>query len=255
VVRAARQLVAVIPGWVWSLVAALSVALAALARSTFQLAGERRNDRLNSCEATVRALAAAVEAKDECTGGHLERVQRLGLLLATRIAPAEARSPEMAHAFLLHDVGKLAVPDAILTKPGRLTGAEMDVMRGHAEAGARILAGVPGLDRAVDVVRHHHERWDGGGYPFGLAGREIPLWARIFAVVDTLDAMTSERPYASRRSLDDALAEVEAHAGSQFDPACVRALLALDRAAIATTLGLPSPRTAGARETAALVPA
>jgi HD-GYP domain-containing protein (c-di-GMP phosphodiesterase class II) len=165
-------------------------------------------------------------------------VQRLGLLLAQRIVPAEAGSREMAHGFLLHDIGKLAVPDAILNKPGRLDPDELAVMRQHPEAGAAILEGVPGLGRALGVVRHHHERWDGGGYPAGLRGEDIPLWARIFAVVDTLDAMTSERPYARRRSLAEALAEVRANAGTQFDPAVVHGLLAMDRSLIASTLGL-----------------
>jgi len=199
-------------------------------------------ERPDSTGAAVRALAAAVEAKDPCTAGHLERVQRLGLLLAAQIVPAQARSREMAHGFLLHDVGKLAVPDAILTKPGRLDEVEQAIMRGHAEAGVRIVAGIPGLGRGLDVVRHHHERWDGGGYPAGLAGEAIPLWARIFAVIDTLDAMTSERPYAARRPLGEAMEEIAANAGSQFDPGVVRALLGMDRSLIAATLELPGPR-------------
>ena len=159
----------------------------------------------------------------------------------------------MAHGFLLHDVGKLAVPDAILNKPGRLDPDELAVMRSHADAGAKILDGVPGLGRGLDIVRHHHERWDGQGYPAGLAGEEIPLWARIFSVIDTLDAMTSDRPYAERRPLDEALAEIEANAGSQFDPAVVRSLLRMDRAVIAATLTPPAPAAVPARRERALV--
>jgi len=242
-----------VPASVWLVVAVLGVAAGLLARRIVLLSGSNRRERLTSCEATVRALAAAVEAKDPCTAGHLERVQRLGLLLAAEIAPAEAAGPEMAHGFLLHDVGKLAVPDAVLNKPGRLDDRELALMRGHAEAGARILDGVPELGRALDVVRHHHERWDGTGYPARLAGEAIPLWARIFAVADTLDAMTSERPYAARRSLDDALAEVEAQAGAQFDPRCVRALLELDRGRVATALELPAVRPGGLPERRALL--
>ena len=245
--HAAKEIVAVVPGWVWVLMAGLAFAVAGLLRRTILLGRRRRRESLESCEATVRALAAAVEAKDPCTAGHLERVQRMGLLLAQQIVPEDAGSREMAHGFLLHDVGKLAVPDAILNKPGRLDPDELAIMRTHADAGAAILDGVPGLGRGLDVVRHHHERWDGGGYPAGLAGEDIPMWARIFSVVDTLDAMTSERPYASRRRLGEALEEIEACAGSQFDPAVVGALLDMEPAVIVTTLGLNAPQVVHAR--------
>ncbi len=243
---AAGEIVAVVPDWVWAILTCLCLAVAALSRRTILLARRRRHEATRSCDATVRALAAAVEAKDPCTAGHLERVQRLGLLLAAQMVPSEADSREMAHGFLLHDVGKLAVPDAILNKPGRLDADEFAVMRSHAEAGAAILDGVPGLGRALDIVRHHHERWDGGGYPAGLAGEAIPLWARIFSVIDTLDAITSERPYAERRPLDEALTEIAAHAGSQFDPAVVRVLLRMDRAVIAAAIGVPVSESAPA---------
>ena len=179
--------------------------------------------------ATVRALAAAVEAKDGYTGGHLLRVQAVGLLLAQEIVPADASHPQLAYGFLLHDVGKLAVPDAVLTKPGPLNEAERALIRTHPEAGVRILSVVPFLKRAVEVVRHHHERWDGTGYPDGLAGEQIPLWARIFAVADALDAMTSERPYRRPVSLGEALDEAQRCSGSHFDPECVEVLLSIDR--------------------------
>jgi ribonuclease P protein subunit RPR2 len=181
---------------------------------------------------TVEALATAIEAKDLTTGGHIERVRRLGLLLAGEIAPRDVREPQMAYAFLLHDIGKLAVPDAILRAPGGLTEDQWTLMRRHPEEGVRILSDVPFLDKALDVVHHHHERWDGGGYPDGLKGEEIPLWARIFAVVDALDAITAERPYRAARSYRQALAEIRTHAGSQFDPAVVDALERLDPAKV-----------------------
>jgi hypothetical protein len=142
--HAAKEIVAVVPGWAWLLIAGLVTAVAGLLRRTILLGRRRRRESLESCEATVRALAAAVEAKDPCTAGHLERVQRMGLLLAQQIVPEDAGSREMAHGFLLHDVGKLAVPDAILNKPGRLDPDELTIMRTHAEAGAAILDGVPG---------------------------------------------------------------------------------------------------------------
>jgi PAS domain S-box-containing protein len=186
---------------------------------------------------TVRALAAAVEAKDAYTGAHIQRVHAIGLLLARQIAPGEADDPQLAYGFLLHDIGKLSVPDAVLMKPGPLTDGEWQLMRRHPEAGARILDAIPFLDRAVDVVLHHHERWDGRGYPAGLHADGIPLWARIFAVADTVDAITSHRPYRRGRPLEQALHEVVARAGTQFDPDCARAMADLDHAAIHDVVG------------------
>jgi ribonuclease P protein subunit RPR2 len=181
---------------------------------------------------TVRALAAAVEAKDGYTGAHIQRVHAIGLLLARAIAPGEADDPQLAYGFLLHDIGKLSVPDAVLKKPGPLTDSEWLLMRRHPEAGAKILDAVPFLDRAVDVVLHHHERWDGRGYPAGLEEEGIPLWARIFAVADTVDAITSDRPYRKGRPLEQAVREIVARAGSQFDPDCANALGDLDHGAV-----------------------
>jgi len=185
---------------------------------------------------TVRALAAAVEAKDDYTGGHIQRVHEIGLLLAKAVAPDEADNPQLAYGFLLHDIGKLAVPDAVLKKPGPLSDAEWMLMRRHPEAGARILDAVPFLDRAVDVVLHHHERWDGRGYPAGLQQDGIPLWARIFAVADTVDAITSTRPYRRGRPLEDAVEEIVARAGTQFDPECANALAEIDHGAMRTVV-------------------
>jgi ribonuclease P protein subunit RPR2 len=198
-----------------------------------------RRERADARWTTVRALAAAVGARDGCTGRHIERVSELGLLLARELDLADAGSEQMAYGFLLHDVGKLAVPDAILQKAGPLDPSEMAVMREHPSTGAHMLEDLPFLDRALDVVRHHHERWDGSGYPARLAGEQIPLWARVFAVADAVDAMTSERPYRSGRSLDEALDVLRAEAGSQFDPACVDAFLRLDRDRVAALLEDP----------------
>jgi HD-GYP domain-containing protein (c-di-GMP phosphodiesterase class II) len=186
--------------------------------------------------ATVHALANAVAERDDDTGNHIQRVHDLGLLLARTVVPAEADDPEMGHGFILHDIGKVAVPDAVLLKRGPLSDAEWEIMKTHAEAGARMLEPLPFLSRAREVVLHHHERWDGRGYPHGLAGEEIPMWARIFAVADTVDAMTSERPYRAGLPLEAAFAEVADQAGAQFDPRCVEALLALDRRTVASLL-------------------
>jgi PAS domain S-box-containing protein len=189
---------------------------------------------------TVRALAAAVEAKDGYTGAHIQRVHAIGLLLARTVAPEQADDPQLAFGFLLHDIGKLSVPDSVLKKPGPLTDGEWRLMRRHPEAGARILDAVPFLDRAVDVVMHHHERWDGRGYPAGLEGDGIPLWARIFAVADTVDAITSDRPYRTGRPFEEALDEIVARAGTQFDPDCAHALADLDRGAVRELVAAPA---------------
>jgi ribonuclease P protein subunit RPR2 len=201
-------------------------------RESFRRELRRARDLERSYFATVRALAAAVEAKDGYTGAHIQRVHAIGLLLARTVAPDQADDPQLAYGFLLHDVGKLMVPDAVLTKPGPLTDSEWSLIRRHPEAGARILRAVPFLDRAIDVVLHHHERWDGRGYPAGLEADGIPLWARIFAVADTIDAITSDRPYRRGRPLDEAVEEIVARAGTQFDPACAQAVAELDAGAV-----------------------
>jgi ribonuclease P protein subunit RPR2 len=205
-------------------------------RASYSLELQRLRQLEESYVATVTALATAVEAKDGYTGEHIRRVHDLGLLLAGSVIPDEAEDPQLSYGFLLHDVGKLSVPDAILNKPGRLDEDEWVLMRRHPEEGVRILRSVPFLDSALDIVRYHHERWDGTGYPEGRRGEQIPVSARIFAIVDTVDAMTSDRPY--RRGLPLAVANQEliAHAGTQFDPAFVEAFTALDTGEIEALL-------------------
>jgi ribonuclease P protein subunit RPR2 len=224
--------VEVIPGAVVLALAGLGALVLLLIVRSWGMERRRSKALEDSYGVTVEALATAIEAKDHTTGGHIERVRNLGLLLAGEIAPRDVSDPQMAFGFLLHDIGKLAVPDAILRAPGRLSEKEWALMRRHPEEGVRMLSEIPFLDRALDVVRHHHERWDGGGYPDGLRGQEIPLWARIFSVVDALDAITAERPYRSARSYESALEEIRSHAGTQFDPAVVEALRCLDPARI-----------------------
>jgi ribonuclease P protein subunit RPR2 len=234
--NAANAAVAVVPAWLWLLIALLAGASTVQAAGTRRERSRRTRERMEARATTVRALAAAVAARDRCTGRHIERVSELGLLLAERVVPRDLRDPQLAWGFLLHDVGKLSVPDAVLQKPGRLDEVEAAIMRTHPESGARILEELPFLERATEVVRHHHERWDGGGYPAGLRGEQIPLWARIFAIADSVDAMTSDRPYRRGRTLDEALDVVRGEAGRQFDPACVEAFLRLDRARVAALL-------------------
>jgi ribonuclease P protein subunit RPR2 len=205
-------------------------------RRTYESNLERTRELEERALATVRVLAAAVAERDDDTGNHVQRVHDLGLYFARTMCPEEAKDPELAYGFILHDIGKVAIPDSVLRKPEPLDGDEWALMRTHPEAGARMLDGVPFLARARDVVLCHHERWDGQGYPHNLRGEEIPLWARMFAVVDTVDAMTSYRPYRAPLPLDTALEEIARHAGSQFDPRCVDAFLSLDKGEIALRL-------------------
>jgi ribonuclease P protein subunit RPR2 len=193
---------------------------------------EEALDRLEeSYGTTVRALAAALELRDDATGGHAERVTAGALALVHAVAPEHARDPNLEFAFLLHDVGKIGVPDAVLLKPGPLDDSELRAMRRHPELGEAIVRTVPHLSEVVShVVRHHHERWDGTGYPDGLAGSDIPLAARLFAVVDAFDAMTNDRPYRRAMTHERARAELVALSGAQFDPELVPVFLDLELA-------------------------
>jgi ribonuclease P protein subunit RPR2 len=176
---------------------------------------------------TVGALAAALESKDLGTGAHSQRVLRYAAELARAVETAMLEEPSIEYGFLLHDVGKIGIPDHILRKRGPLTPSERSVLETHTVLGEQMLSGVELLNGAgLGIVRSHHERWDGRGYPDRLGGREIPLGARVFAVADTLDAMTSDRPYRAALGWDDAVAEIRAQSGSQFDPAVVDAFRA-----------------------------
>ena len=176
---------------------------------------------------TMKAFAQVVEAKDACTLGHLDRTQRYGLALAEKVDPALAARPEVGYGFFLHDIGKVGVPEQVLGKPGALNDAEWEIMRSHPSVGAQIVAPILFLGEAVEIVRSHHERYDGTGYPRGLAGEEIPLAARVFAVADSFDAMTSQRPYRDAMPLEFALEEIRTGAGTQFDPVVTEAFLDL----------------------------
>jgi response regulator RpfG family c-di-GMP phosphodiesterase len=173
---------------------------------------------------TVSALASALGTKDTGTRQHSQRVQRYAVELTRAIDPKFAADPSLEYGFLLHDIGKIGVPDQILLKPTDLTEPEWRVMRAHTVLGAQMIGGVAFLQGAgVEVVRSHHERWDGAGYPDGLAEEEIPLGARIFAVADAVDAITNHRPYRSARSWRDCRREIVAESGKQFDPMVVEA--------------------------------
>jgi len=174
---------------------------------------------------TVTALATALESKDSGTGAHSQRVQQYAVALTKNVEPALLDDPSLEYGFLLHDIGKIGIPDSILLKPAALSAAELRLMHTHTVLGEQMLGGVALLQgEGLRVVRSHHERWDGGGYPDGLAGTAIPIGARIFAVADTLDAVVSERPYRRARPWSTAVDEVDGGAGRQFDPRVARAL-------------------------------
>jgi putative nucleotidyltransferase with HDIG domain len=193
-------------------------------RETFKSERARADELRASYVATVRALTNAVEARDAYTGKHAERVAAYGLELARRVDPALTDDPQIEFGFLLHDIGKVAIPDGILHKPEPLGEEEESLMRSHPVIGWEILRQIPFLEGAAEIVRAHHERWDGGGYPDGLAGEEIPLEARVFSVADALDAITTDRPYRAGVPLSEARAAIAKGAGTQFDPRVVEAL-------------------------------
>lgn len=180
--------------------------------------------------ATLETLGAALDSRDVGTEAHSRRVHGYALALAREHGVPERDLPDLEHGVLLHDIGKIGIPDRILLKPGPLTPEEWEVMKRHPEIGKRLIERIPFLRGAVPVVYCHHERWDGTGYPQGLRGETIPLGARIFAVVDAFDAMTFDRPYSRAISMVEAKAELVRCAGTHFDPAVVASFLRLPQA-------------------------
>src|SRR3954467_14373013 len=172
---------------------------------------------------TLAALVHALDAREHETSDHSQRVVRYTLAVAQRMGIPESTLEVIGRGALLHDIGKIGVPDSILLKPGPLTPAEWVEMRRHPEVGFRILQSIEFLRPAAEIVLAHQERWDGGGYPRKLRGEALPLGARIFAIADTLDAMTSDRPYRKAATFAQARLEIARCAGTQFDPRCVAA--------------------------------
>jgi putative nucleotidyltransferase with HDIG domain len=199
---------------------------AALSRKTHEVEDLFR--RLNeSYQSTLEALATALDARDAETLGHSVRVGAYTVAVAQRMGIKDPELTDVYRGALLHDVGKIGIPDAILLKPGKLTAEEWVEMRKHPEIGARMLQGIRFLEGAIPIVLCHQERWDGKGYPQRLAGKAIPLGARIFSVVDTLDAMTSDRPYRKALTYEHARAEIIKYSGTQFDPEVVAVFLSI----------------------------
>jgi putative nucleotidyltransferase with HDIG domain len=175
---------------------------------------------------TITSLARTIEAKDPYTGGHTERVRDFAMLLAREMGLCEEDLRAIEVGSIIHDIGKIGIPDGILTKPGKLTDEEFDAMRRHPEISSYIVSELELPAIVKDMVRSHHERWDGHGYPDGLAGSEIPLAARILAVADTVDAMTSNRSYRTALPVEQAVEEVRSLAGVQFCPDVAATFLA-----------------------------
>jgi response regulator RpfG family c-di-GMP phosphodiesterase len=177
----------------------------------------------------VRRLAHAAEWRDEDTGAHVERIGILCERLALAAGFSATDAETLRHAAVLHDVGKIGVPDRVLLKPDRLDEDEWEIMKTHAEIGASMLAGSPSplVQLGEEIARTHHERWNGTGYPAGLRGEEIPLAGRICAICDVFDALRSRRPYKDAWTLDEAIAEIERQRGRHFDPALVDLFLPL----------------------------
>ena len=182
-------------------------------------------DLEHSYDVTLEALGDALDLKDSETEGHSRRVTAFTIALAQAMGLAPAEIKVIARGAFLHDIGKMAIPDRILRKPGKLTGEEKKIMREHCTRGYQILRKIPFLAAAAEIVFCHQEHYDGQGYPSGLRGSEIPVGARIFSVADALDAMTSDRPYRKARSFEAAREEIMRHSGTQFDPEVVEAFL------------------------------
>ena len=182
----------------------------------------RLHHELNEAYAsTIAVLADAIEAKDAYTRGHCESVMRLAVEVGRRLELKGEKLDEVRYSALLHDVGKIGVPDGILLKPGKLMDEEFLIIQKHPAIGRDLVSRVPTLNRLTDAILHHHEKWDGSGYPEGLAGEGIPLAARIVGAVDAFDAMTTPRPYRNAVSHQEAVAEMKRCSGTQFDPTIV----------------------------------
>jgi putative nucleotidyltransferase with HDIG domain len=199
--------------------------------------------------ATLKALEAALDVRDQSAPGHCRRVAKLAVQLATRLGFSGNDLVILEHGALLHDIGKMGIPDLILMKPGPLTTEEWVTMRKHPAIGCDIVGHIDFLHEALPIIRHHHEHFDGSGYPDGLRGEEIPILARIFAVADSFDAQTNKRPYNTVHTVEVTLQEIQSESGSKYDPRIVQEFIAmireraLDRDADRRSIG-PPDRTA-----------
>jgi putative nucleotidyltransferase with HDIG domain len=207
-------------GWIGPFGIVLTSIVAIEMYYPWKLLGEQRDLFLKS----LQMISNAVDLKDPYTAHHSRRVAQYATMMARVLDLDEAEVERIRIGALMHDIGKVAVPGAVIRKPSRLTDEEMNLMRAHVEAGANIVEGLEVLGEATDIVRHHHENYDGSGYPSGLKGAAIPLGARIVFVADAFDALTTDRPYRKGRSLEEAMRILEANVDTQFDRRAVGAL-------------------------------
>ncbi len=221
--------------WVWF--TRRNAAVRGDARELLQTTRELEQSLLD----TIETLNAAVEARDPYTAGHSQRVRRVALAVARALALPAERLEALGTAALFHDIGKIGMPDSILTKTEQLTRDEAALMREHVTRGAEIVAKFPSFSSAVPAIRYHHERWDGLGYPDGMSGDEIPLEAAIIGLADAWDAMTTDRPYATALSLNEAMMQVRAGRGKQFNPVVVDAFWEVAKARPADVLPPDTP--------------
>jgi PAS domain S-box-containing protein/putative nucleotidyltransferase with HDIG domain len=207
---------------------ALTTATDVTERKQMEVALRQANQDLRlSYDATIEGWSKALELRDRETEGHTQRVTRLTMDLAREMGLSAGELVHVRRGALLHDIGKMGVPDQILLKPARLTKEELQIMRQHPLLSYNLLSRIDFLRPALDIPRYHHERWDGSGYPTGLKGEQIPLTARIFAVIDVWDALTSDRPYRKRWARKKALRYIHAQSGKYFDPKVVEKFLYL----------------------------
>jgi putative nucleotidyltransferase with HDIG domain len=228
--------VGIVFGLLWLALALLVSGASALMRAQHEDLEARSHDLVDSAREleatlleTIETLNAAVEARDPYTAGHSQRVRRVSLAIGRELRLSARQLGALGTAALFHDIGKIGMPDSILTKPERLDPAEQRIMREHAVRGAEIVSRITSLKDCVPAIRHHHERWDGLGYPDRLSGKEIPIEAAIIAIADAWDAMTTDRPYAAALGLDEAMLQIHAGKGNQFNPAVVDAFASVSR--------------------------
>lgn len=190
---------------------------------------DQTNELVKLYSGTLQAMILALDLRESETGYHSYRVTEYALTLGRSLELSESDLSILAKGALLHDIGKIGVPDSILLKPGKLTDEEWDVMRKHAELGYMMLKKIEFLEESASIVYSHHEHFDGRGYPNGISGTDIPIGARIFSVIDAFDAMTSNRPYRGKLSYDEAVRRIKEASGTQFDPEVVKAFLKVDK--------------------------
>jgi len=210
-------------------------------RIVYQAERRRREELENAYRATLQALSRALDLRDTETEEHSHRVTRISMAIGRQVGLAGPDMAALELGALLHDVGKIGVPDAILRKPGPLSDEEWVVMRRHPQLGFTMLGGIDFLAPCLPVVLHHHEKWNGSGYPDGLASSAIPLAARIFAVADAYDAITSPRPYKTALPVEIAVERIKDASGTHFDPEIVEAFLCAQPGVCLPDGGLSAP--------------